>query len=89
MGFIFLYRPKPKKFTYKPVFYKAEEDEVSIGKRHKILTTKENKEVNLKTRIQKSWSKERQHTTVSKENMIRTLIILVLLIIVIFFVKIG
>ena len=89
MGFTFLYRPKPKKFTYKPVFYKADEEEESKNNRRKIIISKENKESDLKTRIQKSWSKERQHTNVSKENIVRTLIILVLLIIVIFFVKIG
>lgn len=88
MSFTFLHRPKPKKFGYKPVFYKMEEEDVDDKKR-RIINPKENKELDLKDKIKKSWGRELRHSSISQENILRTIVVLVLLILTIFFVKIG
>ncbi len=88
MGFTFIYRPKPKKFSYKPVFYKNDEEEQE-DKKSRLLSSIKNEELDLKTKIHKSWSRERKHGIVSKDNILKTLIVLILLILIIFFVKIG
>lgn len=88
MGFIFIHRPKPKKFSYKPVFYKNEEEE-NEDKKSRLRSSLKNEDLDLKSKIHKSWSKERKHGVVSRDNILKTLVVLVLLILIIFFVKIG
>lgn len=88
MNFTFIHRPKPKKFSYKPVFYKNE-DEDQEDKKSRLLSSIKNEELDLKSKIHKTWSRERKHGLVSKDNILKTLVVLVLLILIIFFVKIG
>ncbi len=88
MSFTFVHRPKPKKFGYKPVFYKNEEEDPD-DRKLRLKSSIKKEELDLKSKIHNSWARERKHGVVSKDNILKTLIVLILLILIIFFVKIG
>lgn len=87
MSFMFLHKPKPKRSRYKPVFYKNESDD--LNEERKKFNISSNKELDLQEKIRLSWSRERKHEGFSKESILKTFIVLLLLILIILFVKIG
>ncbi len=87
MSFMFLHKPKPKRSRYKPVFYKNEADELSDEK--KKFNIPNDKDLSLEEKIRLNWSKERKHEGFSRESILKTFIVLLLLVLLIFFVKIG
>jgi hypothetical protein len=87
MSFMFLHKPKPKRSRYKPVFYKDDSEEMTEEK--KKFSIPNDKDMSLEEKIKVSWSKERKHEGFSRESIIKTFIVLLLLILLIFFVKIG
>lgn len=87
MSFMFLHKPTPKKSRYKPVFYKNESDD--LNEERKKFNISSNKELDLQEKIRLSWSRERKHEGFSKESILKTFVVLLLLILIILFVKIG
>lgn len=87
MSFMFLHKPKPKRSRYKPVFYKDDSEELTEEK--KKFSIPNDKDMSLEEKIKISWSKERKHEGLSRESILKTIIVLLLLILIIFFVKIG
>lgn len=87
MSFMFLHKPTPKKSKYKPVFYKNESDD--LNEERKKFNISSNKELDLQEKIRLSWSRERKHEGFSKESILKTFVVLLLLILIILFVKIG
>lgn len=84
MIFTFLHKPKPKKSNYKPVYYKPDEED----DKKKTISPKEYQEMDLQEKIQRTWSRERKYTSISKNTILRMFIVLLLLLIIIFFVKV-
>ena len=72
----FGYTPKPKKFSYKPVFYNPEEEENQTQKKEDLT---------LKEKLHSSWQKERAKPKKNlKINLLAYLLVVVLLLYLIF-----
>lgn len=72
----FGYTPKPKKFSYKPVFYTPEEEENNKKKKE---------ELSLKEKLHASWQKERAKPKKNvKINVLVYLLVILLLLYLIF-----
>lgn len=73
----FVYTPKPKKFSYKPVFYIPEEESKTNGKEN----------LTLKEKLHQSWYKGK---TKSRKNLkISVLVYLLLISILLYFIFIA
>ncbi len=82
MKILYIYRPKPKTSSYKPVFFTPEDDQSKLEKKMK---SHHDQEAPLRDRLSKRWEEERKYKAVSQKTLITAILVIAALIYIIFF----